>query len=446
MRPKDTSIPQDELFRSRLDQIINLDRPLVHLADRLEWDKFAEEFGTMYDDKQGRPGLPIRLMVGLTYLGRIYDLGDEEVVERWIDNPYWQYFCGEEYFQHEPPCDPSSLVRWRQRIGEKGVEFLLGQTVEVAKRAKMLSKHDLGKVNVDTTVQEKAIRYPTDVRLYHRMLEHLVKAAKERSIPLRQSYVRVSKKAVFKHSRYAHARQMKRAARETRKLKTLLGRVVRDIQRKVETPDEGLAHELSLASRLLVQERHDKHKLYSIHEPDVECISKGKVHKKYEFGCKVGVVSTSRSNWVVGTLAFHGNPYDGHTLTQMLDQVTRLTGWVPREAYCDLGYRGHDYRGTTRVHIVDLRKRSKNRSAQRWRKRRAAIEPIIGHLKTDHGLDRNRLKGTLGDNLNAMLAGCGKNLLKWLKILLSPFREVDFLWFLQKKCGILLIPHLQLET
>jgi IS5 family transposase len=394
--------------------MLDMDHALVRLSQQINWASFEERFGSLYVDKVGRPGLPIRLLVGLTYLSRMYDLSDEAVVAMWVENPYWQYFCGCEYFQHYFPLDPSSLVRWRKRIGKDGVEFLLQQTLCTAQTTGQLTERHLSQVNVDTTVQEKAIRYPTDSRLYHRMLERLVNAAQGAGIPLRQSYVRVSKKAFVMHSRYAHARQMKRAQKETRKLKTYLGRVVRDIRRKGSSLPGALAELLRLAERLLSQRRTDTHKLYSVHEPQVECIAKGKAHKKYEFGCKVSVVTTSRDNWVVGVQALPGNPYDGHTLSDALTQVTRLTGWQPGTAYCDQGYRGHGYAGETQIEIVDRRKVT-NRTKRRWRKRRAAIEPVIGHLKSDHRLDRNFLKGVPGDQINALLSGCGRNLKKLLR-------------------------------
>jgi len=419
MQPKKTSTDPD-LFRSRLDQIIDMNRPLVILADQIDWEAFEKEFGSLYVEKTGRPGLPIRLMVGLTYLERLHDLSDEAVVEMWVDNPYWQYFCGYEFFQHRFPLDPSSLVRWRKRIGEHGMGFLLQHTLLAAQQYGALTDRHLDKVNVDTTVQEKEIRFPTDPRLYHRMLETLVKEAKSRKIKLRQSYVRLSKRALIMHGRYSHARQMKRAARETRRLKTMLGRVYRDIQRKAgQEIDVALQDKLQLAQRLLLQQRHDKQKLYSVHETAVECIAKGKAHKKYEFGNKVGIVTTSRDNWVVGALAFHGNPYDGHTLAASLAQVKRLTGLHPGTAYVDQGYRGHGYAGPTEVQVVGRGRKRLTRSQKRWRNRRAAVEPVIGHLKTDHGLSRNRLHGTDGDRLNVLLAACGQNLRKLLQIFLS---------------------------
>ena len=420
-----TTLTEADLFRSHLEQMINLSHPLIRLSRQIDWKSFEDRFGCLYEEKQGRPGLPIRLMVGLTYLSRMHDLSDEAVVEMWLENPYWQYFCGYEHFQHDFPLDPSSLVRWRKRIGEEGIEFLLKQTLIAAKRSGKLKNHHLNKVNIDTTVQEKNIRFPTDGRLYHRMLERLVKAAKDRGIRLRQSYVRVSKIALFMQSRYARARQMKRAAKQTRKLKTFLGRVYRDVVRKMDDyPDDDLLRLISLSGRLLKQERSDQNKLYSIHEPDVECIAKGKAHKKYEFGCKASIATTSRDNWAIGALALHGAPYDGHTLNNVLDQVKRLTGLQPKEAYCDQGYRGHGYKGETTVHVVDRKRKRFTRSEKRWRKRRAAIEPVIGHLKEEHRLNRNRLKGKEGDRMNVLLAACGWNLRKLLRILLWPFLQM----------------------
>lgn len=412
MQPRKV-ISEAELFRSRLDQMLDLDHALVRLSQQINWAALDERFGSLYVEKVGRPGLSIRLLVGLTYLSRMYDLSDEAVVAMWVENPYWQYFCGCDYFQHHFPLDPSSLVRWRKRIGKDGVEFLLQQTLCTAQATGQLTERHLAKVNVDTTVQEKAVRYPTDSRLYHRMLERLVNAAQGAGIALRQSYARVSKKAFVMHSRYAHARQMKRARKETKKLKTYLGRVVRDLRRKCPSPSGVLVELLALADRLLSQQRTDTKKLYSVHAPEVECLAKGKAHKQYEFGCKVSVVTTSRDNWVVGVAALPGNPYDGHTLAQALAQVTRLTGWQPQAAFCDQGYRGHGYDGETRIEIVDRRK-VRSRTQRKWRKRRAAIEPVIGHLKSDHRMDRNLLKGSLGDAINALLSGCGRNLKKLL--------------------------------
>jgi len=439
MTPKKT-YSRSQIFQSRLDQQINHNHPLVKLSQQIDWKEFEEQFGSFYVPEKGRPGLPIRLLVGLTYLSRAFDFSDEAAVAEWQENPYWQYFCGYEFLQIGPPLDPSSLVRWRKRIGEEGVEFLLKQTLKVAKRTGQLTEKHLDKVNVDTTVQEKNITYPTDAKLYRRMLKELVKEAKEHKIPLRQSYVRLSKKALFLQGRYSHAQQMRRAAKEVKKLKIYLGRVARELRRKVPDPQGRLAEELAKAERLLAQERDSKNKLYSLHAPEVECIAKGKAHKKYEFGVKVGVVTTSRDNWVVGIQTFPGNPYDGHTLTKALAQTEHLTGWKVKSAYCDQGYRGHDYRGEAEINIVNRRRKKFRRSERKWRNRRAAVEPIIGHLKSDNRMGRNYLKGSVGDQINALLAGCGRNLRKLLQILFCPFFPTRFLAlfprFLSQRAGL----------
>ncbi len=418
MRPRNLAERgnQGDLFRAHLDQMLNREHPLYRLANQIDWFAFEQEFGLLYVEGIGRPGIPIRLVVGLHYLKYAYNESDESVVERFLENPYWQYFCGFEYFQQEFPLDPSSLVRWRRRVGSKGMENLLKETVETAKREHFLKRSYLERVNVDTTVQEKAVAFPTDARLYHKMRRALVRVAKREGIELRQSFERLSKRALQMQGCYSHARQMKRAKRETKKLRVYLGRVVRDLQRKCPKPGEVLQNLFSLANRILGQQRTDHDKVYSIHAPEVECISKGKVHKRYEFGCKVALVTTSKENWVVGVDAIHGNPYDGHTLEQSIEQTERVTGWRPSDAYCDRGYRGMkaQIRETT-IHLTDKRKRSLTRSAWRWLRRRAAIEPVIGHLKSESRLDRNYLLGEEGDRINAILSGCGFNIRKLLR-------------------------------
>jgi len=408
-----------DLFTSRLDQILNTRHPLFILAHQIDWSYFEEKFKTTYVEDWGRPGNPIRLMVGLHYLKHTFNESDESVLARFLENPYWQYFCGFEYFQHDLPIDPSSLTRFRKRIGKSGAEALFKELLSTAKRTGHLKKRHLNKVNVDTTVQEKAISFPTDARLYYKMRELLVKASRARGIQLRQSYTRVAKKALFKQSRYGHAKQMKRARRMTKQLKTMLGCVYRDIKRKVPDPDADLQTLLQKAHRLLAQQKHSKNKLYSIHAPEVECISKGKAHKRYEFGVKVGMASTSRDNWIVGVRTFHGNPYDGHTLSSTLNHVEQSTDWSIKDAYVDLGYRGHDYEGDTTVHIVNYKRMKRlTRAVKYWCKRRAAIEPIIGHVKSDNRMSRNYLKGIEGDMINAVLCASGFNMRKLLAVFL----------------------------
>lgn len=414
MKPrKQEQIPQQDLFRLRLDQMLDQRHALYKLAGQIEWHRAEEQFGILYSD-EGRPGISTRMMVGLHYLKHAFDLSDEAVVEQWIENPYWQYFCGALYFQHSLPIDPSQMTRFRKRIGETGCEFMLGLTIRAGLATKTVSAASLAVVNVDTTVQEKAIAFPTDARLYHKARSTLVRAAKRIGIPLRQSYERVSKLALARNGRYAHARQPARAKREQRRLRTYLGRVIRDIERKLPKAHAARMNKLlEIAKRILAQQRHDKNKVYSMHAPETECISKGKAHKKYEFGVKVGVVSTSRESFVVGMRALPGNPYDGHTLKASLDQVGRLTGRLPKEAYVDRGYKGHGITGTE-VWIAGAR-RGVTPSIKKKLKRRNAVEPVIGHMKNDGSLGRNFLKGIAGDAINALMCGAGHNLRKILR-------------------------------
>ena len=421
MYPKKRELSQEELFKSRLDQMLDPKHPLVRLANAIDWEYFEKEYGKFYVENVGRPGKPIRILVGLHYLKNAYDESDESCVERFLENPYWQYFCGFEHFQHEFPLEPTTLVKWRQRIGEEGIEKLFYQTISTAQKLGLLRESHLNKVNIDTTVQEKAIAYPTDARLYYKMQVKLVKAARKYGIELRQSYRRLGKKALVMQGRYSHARQMKRALRETKRLKMYLGRITRELRRKTGNAVPGVLEELLRRSeRLLRQTKHDKEKLYSCHAPEVECIAKGKTHKKYEFGCKVGVAATSRDNWIVGIQAHHGNPYDGHTLDGMLKFVNRMTGTPVNEAYCDKGFRGHNHSGDTTVHIAGKKSRL-SRSLRKWMRRRCAIEPIIGHLKSDNRMDRNYLKGTIGDTINALLCGCGANIRKLIAAFFLSF-------------------------
>lgn len=428
MKPKKSPVHerQGNLFRVELARIIDRGHGLVKLAEAVDWHRLDEMFGSTYCPDNGRPGVSTRLMVALHYLKYTHNLSDEEVVACWVENPYWQYFSGMKWFEHEVPIDPSSMTRWRKRIGEAGAEGLLRETLEAGLKIKAVKPHQLKRVNVDTTVQEKEIRFPTDARLYDRARQRLVEAAKDRGISLRQNYNRKSKHALYMQSRYAHAQQMQRARQCTRKLKTYLGRVIRDIERNYQKPDEPLRNLLEIGRKIFHQQRTDKNKTYSVHAPEVECISKGKAHKRYEFGCKVSVAATSRGGWFVGAQAVHGNPYDGHTLSDALSQVERM-GIRPEQVFVDMGYRGHNYAGPVEVH-VDKRHRGRTaKSLWRWMKRRAAIEPGIGHLKREHRMDRNRLKGKEGDCINAILSAAGMNfskLLRWAGDLLRLF----FLW------------------
>jgi IS5 family transposase len=416
MKPKKSAYkdPQRDLFRVELLQIIDPNHSLVKLAKVVDWDRFEEVFGSTYCPDNGRPAVSTRLMVALHYLKYAHNLSDEDVVAGWVENPYWQFFSGMKWFEHKVPIHPSSMCRWRKRIGDAGAEQLLAETIQSGLKLKAVKPFQLKRVNVDTTVQEKDVRFPTDARLYDRARQRLVDAAKERGIKIRQNYNRKSKQLLAQQSRYAHARQIKRAKKCTRTLRTYLGRVIRDIGRKCPEPDRELDSLLDISARIHKQQRKDKNKVYSVHAPEVECISKGKAHKRYEFGCKVSVAATSKGGWFVGAMAVHDNPYDGHTLSEALAQVERIAK-KPEHAFVDMGYRGHGYDGKVHVHVDKRRRGRTAKSLWRWMKRRAAIEPGIGHLKREHRMDRNRLRGKAGDRINAILSAAGMNFTKLLK-------------------------------
>jgi IS5 family transposase len=402
------------MFQIELERLIDMSHPLVRLGHKMDWSSFEQTLGVTYHPTLGAPGISTRLMVALHYLKFQHDLSDEDVVAVWVENPYWQHFSGMTHFQHSMPIDPSSMTRWRKRLGEAGAEQMLRATIEAGIAMRAIRPAYLKRVNVDTTVQTKAIRFPTDARLYQRMRERLVKVARAEGLRIKQSYEHVGRRLLMQSSRYAHARQMKRAGASTRKLRTQLGRIVREIERQIEKPSKTLAKLLEVAHRIQVQQRHDKNKIYSVHEPEVECIAKGKAGKQYEFGNKVSVAVSSRGGWFVGAKSFTGSPYDGHTLAAQMKQVDHLIGDRVSEVHVDMGYRGHNYSGAATVHIDKRRRGRTSRALWRWMKRRAAVEPSIGHLKSEHRLERNRLKGVEGDVMNAILAAAAMNFHKLL--------------------------------
>jgi IS5 family transposase len=411
-----------------LDQIIDMNHPLAKLARSLDWGFLEGRFGAVYSDGPGQPPLPTRLMAGLAILKHTHNLSDEALCERWVENPYYQYFCGEELFQHRLAFDRSSLTRWRQRMGEEKLAALLQESLSVAHKTGALSTKDLERVAVDTTVQPKAIAHPTDARLTHRALEKLVTLARREGVVLRQSYRRVAKRAAIMVGRYSHAHQFKRASRALKFLRTRLGRVIRDIGRRIED-DEALQARFAKLLDLAIKVRHQDHrqrgpKVYSLHAPEVECIGKGKARAPYEFGCKVSlttpVTAPKGGQFVLHAKALHGNPFDGHTLGPSVADTQRLTGVEVARVHVDKGYRGHNYPNKFKVWISGQVRRV-TAAIRREMKRRAAIEPVIGHVKIDHRMERNYLKGRDGDRANAVLAAAGYNfslLLRWLRLLL----------------------------
>jgi len=421
-KPRDDR--QKDLLRPALEEIIDLGHPLVRLAHEIDWQFLDTRFAGVCTAGAGQPPLPTRLVAGLLILKHMHDLSDEVLCARWLENPYYQFFCGELSFCHHLPFDRSSMTHWRQRLGEAQLVALLQESLSVAHKTGALATRDLERVVVDTTVQPKAIAHPTDARLCHRALEKLVDLAERNEVKLRQSYRRVAKRAAIMIGRYIHAHQFKRARRQLKFLRIRLGRVIRDIRRKIagnQGLQERFAGLLALAVRVRFQDHRQRgHKVYALHAPEVECIGKGKARAPYEFGCKVSIATPATKprggQFVLHAKALHGNPFDGHTLGPVIADLEKLTGVETRRIHVDKGYRGHNHAEKFRVWITGQVRRV-TRPIRREMKRRAAVEPVIGHVKAEHRMGRNYLKGRDGDRINAVLAAAGYNfglLLRWL--------------------------------
>ena len=438
MKPRQLPAQEpDGLFKTPLERFIDLEQPLVLLADRIDWIGLEAKVEVHFR-KEGRPGVPVRFMLGMLVLKSVENLSDEELFARWSRDPYYQYFTGELYFQHRVPHQRSGLSHWRARLGPAFLDHLLQESLRVAHESDALRGSDMEAVTVDTTVQEKAIRFPTDAQLLYTALVQLGIQARKSGLKLRQSYVRVGKRALIKVGRYGHAKQYKRRNREIRFLKRRLGRVIRDIERLIKGNKDleaQFAEPLAKAQIIHDQALTPKAspKVYSWHASEVECIGKGKAKAPYEFGCKTTITTTNGcapgGMFVLHADALHGNPYDGHTLGNVLIETADLTGVVPKRVYVDKGYRGHkqnqthfdpntrqNIRAPWRVFMAGRKALKPHLKAEL--KRRPAIEPVIGHLKSDHRMGRNHLKGKTGDCFNVKMAAIGFNfrrLLAWLK-------------------------------
>jgi IS5 family transposase len=436
----------DDFFRARLDQMIDLRHPLAVLASRMPWSQIEASLAPVFAHRDrkgrlsegadmfgptlavagagisnaGRPRLPIRLMVALLYLKHAYNESDESLVERWAQDVYFQFFSGQVYFEPRLPCDPAQISRFRRVLGEAGVEQLLKTTIEAAVDMGAVKKTEFERVIVDTTVQEKAIAHPTDSRLLEVAREKVTRLAKRAGIQLKQTYEREGKTLRRRAGGYAHAKQFKRLRTVLKRQRTILGRLLREVRRKMG----GLADEtrakletwVKRAERIHRQRPKDKNKLYALHAPEAECISKGKARQPYEFGVKVSLAVTHQHGLMVGARSFPGNPYDGHTLAAQIEQTNNLLqdiGVKPTTAIVDLGYRGVD-KEVAPVEVIHRGKfKSLTPKQQTWLKRRQAIEPLIGHTKADHRMDRCWLKGADGDALHAVLCAAGFNI-RWL--------------------------------
>ena len=440
-----------DFFRSRIDAMINLSDPLAVLAKRLPWElieatvaaKFEREnrAGQTLDGADlfgatvvvvgggistaGRPRLSIRLMASLIYLKNSFNLSDEELCVRWSENILWQFFSGLEYYEHRLPCDPTQIGRFRRALGEDGLEQLFKATIDTAVAIKAVKPVELERVIVDTTVQEKAIAHPVDSRLLEIARHKVVGAARRAGIQLKQTFAKEGKELRRKAGGYAHAMQFRRLKRVVKRQRTTLGIVMREVQRKLEAPGfvalnakamSDLTKWLERAERIRTQQRNDKNKLYALHAPEVECIGKGKARKPYEFGVKASIVISHKTGLMMGARTFTGNPFDGHILSASIEQATNLLQDIPakiKQIVVDLGYRGVDTDNPGMEIIHRGKIKSLGVQQKKWLRRRQAIEPAIGHLKSDHRMDRCWLQGAMGDALHAISCAAGYNL-RWL--------------------------------
>ena len=414
-----------DLFRPRLLDFINPGNELIALSKKIDWKAMEENLSTLYSTA-GAPSKPLRMMVGILLLKQMYNLGDETIITEWIQNPYMQYFCGEVFFQWRQPCDPSDLVHFRKRLGKEGVDELLKMSLSFFK--KEITKAEI--VLVDTTVQEKNITFPTDMKLQVKIIKRCQKIAQTEGIALRQSYKRTLKELLIKNRFAHHPKRKKEAVKARRKIKVIAGRLLRELERKITGKVfEPYRMFFDICKKVLSQHRHSKDKIYSLHEPHTSCIAKGKAHKPYEFGSKVSLVMIPGVNLIAGVVNFQGNPHDSTTLEPSLEHAEAMTGKSYKYAGVDRGYKGKKRVGNTEIIIPGGREDKKLTPQQRkWKSRicrkRAAIEPIIAHIKFDCRMARNYLKGKMGDIINASLAATAFNLRQWIR----KYRKEVFFW------------------
>jgi len=414
---------QRDLFEPLLKDFIDMSHELILLSDKIDWKYFDEDFSRYYSNT-GQPAMPIRLMVGSLMLKRIYNLSDERLCETWTMNPYMQYFCGEAKFKHQFPCDPSDFVHFRQRISEEGVEKIFAYSV------RLFGKAAKEKVNLsDTTVGENNTTFPTDAKLAKKIIDKCNEVADKEGIVQRQSYVRTSKQLVRETHNRKHPKRRKKAKKADRKLKTIAGRLLRELERKLPIHLlEKYQEDFELYYQILNQKRTDKDKIYSIHKPFTSCIAKGKAHKQYEFGTKIGLNTTFKTLIITAIKSFDGNPHDSKTMEPLLKQMEKNISYTPDEMIYDRGGKGIKQIGKTKISTPDYRPLKRDTVYQKRVKkkkfrRRAAIEPVIGHLKTDFRMNQNYLSGDNSPQINAFLAATGWNLKKMMKQLKEEFEN-----------------------
>lgn len=425
MIKKIVKTPQLEIFKTPLEHFIKKNHELVLLSKKTDWDRLDNSLSIYYCADNGRPCIPIRTIAGILILKRMFNESDESVLERWVENPYWQYFCGEVNFQHDLPFDRTELIKFRKRIGEEGAEELLKMSIHLFPKKEIHEKEVL----IDTTVQEKNITYPTDAKLQKKIIENCRKIAKKEKVQLRQVYTKELKQLMIDQRFHNHPKRKKKARAAARRIKVIAGIIYRDLNRKLDKGQIEKYKELfEIFNQVLTQKKSDKNKIYSIHQPHVSCIAKGKEAKKFEFGNKSSIVKTKKSGIIVGAMAFAKNIYDGDTLEPQIEQIEKLTNRKPKCGIVDRGYRGKKIINGVNIVIPNkLPSIATRYQIQKIRKQfraRAGIEPIIGHLKQDHRMSRNYLLDEDGDQFNTILAAVGFNFRKMLQRLRAEVQNI----------------------
>lgn len=419
MQGKIVHNPQADLFKIPLKDIVSEKIGLVQLTYRINWNETEKHFGPYYSEN-GRPSVPTRTMVGLLLLKSMFSVADEDLIPSWVQNPYWQFFCGEQYFRDIGPCDPSDLVHFRKRIGKSGSEYLLKLSVQLHGKDAFEERQ----VICDTTVQEKDITFPTDAKLYYSIIEQCWKIAQVNNIKLHQSFKFLSKEMRLKLRFANHPKRKKEGRHALKKLRSFAAKLIGQLQNRMNE-EQAIFYldKFELFTKVLKQQKYDSNKIYSLHEPDVYCMAKGKEHKTYEFGCKASIALTKTSGIIVAATTFEKNTNDVYTIEQTLDQINYTTDQLPEELICDRGYRGKTKINECKISIPKplphTATRYQKQQVQLKFRRRASIEPVIGHLKYQHRMARNFLKGKAGDFINCVLAAAGFNLKKMLRKLAS---------------------------
>jgi IS5 family transposase len=430
------ALNQPEFFRTRLEDLINPNHELALLSKAIDWQYFENEFKPYYSDK-GAPSIPIRTIVGCLLLKHLYNLGDEKIPEYWVRDVYFQYFCGGVFFEHKFPFDPSDFVHFRKRVGESGISKIFAYSVklhggETPKHAKFVLS--------DTTVQENYTTFPTDAKLCKKVIDKCNKIAKQTGIKQRHKFIKESKQLVRDTYNGQHPRRAKQAKKAKKRLKTIANKMLRELERKMTTAQQNsYSKPLSLYKQAVNQQKNDTNKVYSFHKPFTKCIAKGKAHKQYEFGNKVGLITQGDKGKkiILAIEAFVENPFDGHTIEPLLNQMTINKIQLPKELAYDRAGKGKAEINGVKIIIPSPPKKTDTRYQKQMKRKkcraRAAIEPIVGHLKTDFRMQQNYLWGEEGIQINAFMAATAWNLKKLMEKLKEKFLQLIFCLFLSRK-------------